>query len=244
VDLRFADIDALHRKVTGPYQANRVVAVLSKMLNLAVKWEWCGGNPCKSLERHHEEKRERYLTAEELDRLGKALAACPDQQGCDIIRLLLLTGARSGELRSMRWGDVDLTFGTWTKPASATKQNRLHRVPLGAAARELLERLRRGANNTQFVFSCPSNAAGYRAGVKYTWARLCKTANIENCRIHDLRHTYASVLVSSGHSLPIIGRLLGHTQAATTHRYSHLADDPLRSATEKAGTIITNGTRH
>ena len=139
------------------------------MINLAIKWEWRGDNACRGLERHHEEKRERYLSADELDRLGKALAECPDQQGADLIRLLLLTGARSGEARSMRWTDLDLVNGTWTKSAATTKQAKLHRIPLSAPARELLDRLRRSsAGNAVYVFSCPLNAAGYRAGVKYT----------------------------------------------------------------------------
>jgi integrase len=245
VEIGFTDVDALHRKITkdgAPYQANRTVALFSKMMNLAIRWGWRTDNPCKGIERNDENKRERYLTPDELDRLGKALAKCPDQQGANIIRLLLLTGSRSGEVRSMRWADLDLKGGIWTKPASSTKQRRLHRIPLSAPARDLLEQIRHGATgNAVFVFPSSTAATEHRAELKKAWKWLYKTAKLRNLRVHDLRHSYASILASSGHSLPIIGRLLGHTQPTTTSRYAHLLDDVLRTATEAAGVVISNG---
>lgn len=240
-EVTYADIDALHRKITkdgAPYQANRAVAVLSKMFSLATKWGWRTDNPAKGIERNDEHKRDRYLSADELKRLSEALTKCTDQQGANIIRLLLLTGARRGEVFRMRWADLDLEKGTWTKPAATTKTRRLHSVPLSAPARQLLAKLRHDADDdAEYLF--PSCAGGHRVDIKKTWYALCKVAKITGANVHDLRHTYASILASSGHSLPIIGRLLGHTQAATTDRYSHLADDPLRAATERAGAIVT-----
>jgi integrase len=245
VEVTFSDVDALHRKITKdgtPYQANRAAAVLSRMFNLAVKWQWCTANPVKGIERNQETKRERYLSAEELARLGTALAACQDQQGANIIRLLLLTGARRGEVRAMRWAHLDLETGTWTKPAATTKQAALHRVPLSAPARQLLAKLVRNAEDeAEFLF--PGRNGGHRLEIKKTWFALCKAARITGANVHDLRHTYASVLASSGHSLPIIGRLLGHTQSQTTQRYAHLQDDPLRAATERAGAIVMGKSR-
>ena len=126
-DVVFADVDALHRRVTkagGNYIANRVVAVLSKMFSLAVRWDMRADNPCKGIERNLEHYRRRYLSGEELVRLTTALAEHPDQQAANAIRLLLLTGARRGEVLSMRWADLDLTEGKWSKPASSTKQKR------------------------------------------------------------------------------------------------------------------------
>ena len=248
VELSFTDVDALHRKITkdgAPYQANRTVALLSKMMNLSIKWGWAANNPCRGIERNDEHRRERFLSPDELDRLGKALAKCPDQQGANIIRLLLLTGARSGEVRSMQWADLDLIAGIWTKPASTTKQRKLHRVPLSAPARDLLTQIRsEAAKDAVFVFLSSAASAEYRTELKKTWKWLCKTAKIRSLRIHDLRHSYASILASSGHSLPIIGRLLGHTQPTTTSRYAHLVDDVLKAATEAAGVVIKNGTVH
>jgi integrase len=239
IEVTFTDVDALHRKITKdgtPYQANRAVAVLSKMFNFAIRWGWRTDNPAKGIERNQETKRDRYLSAEELARLSDALAEHADQQGANMIRLLLLTGARSGEVRAMRWENLDLENGVWTKPGSTTKQAKLHRIPLSAPARQLLAEIRASVNDSDFVF--PGRSGEHRIEFRKTWRSLCKTARIKDARPHDLRHTYASVLASSGHSLPIIGRLLGHSQPATTARYSHLQDDPLRAATERAGSII------
>jgi integrase len=239
-EVTFADVDALHRKITragAPYQANRAVAVLSKMFALAIRLQMRADNPAKGIERNPEIKRHRYLSAEELVRLGTALAACPDQQGANIVRLLLLTGARSGEAKALRWGQLDLKIGTWTKPGATTKQKTLHRVPLSAPAWQLLVELEAGQGAAEFVF--PGRNGSPRVDIKKTWASLCTAARISGARIHDLRHTYASVLASSGHSLPIIGSLLGHTQPITTARYSHLQDDPLRQATDRAGAILS-----
>jgi integrase len=241
IEVTFADVDALHRKITkdgSPYQANRAVAVLSKMFNFAIRWGWRTDNPAKGIERNQETKRDRYLSTDELARLSDALAEYRDQQAANIIRLLLLTGARSGEVKAMHWEHLDLENGVWTKPGSTTKQATLHRVPLSAPARLLLADLRRDADDeAEFVF--PGRVGEHRMEFRKAWKHLCKTARIKGARPHDMRHTYASVLVSSGHSLEIIGRLLGHTQPATTARYSHLADDPLRAATERAGAIVS-----
>lgn len=238
-EVTFADIDGLHRKITkddAPYQANRCVAVLSKMFNLAIRWGWRTDNPAKGIERNQENKRERYLSTEELVRLSEALAKYPDQQGANIIRMLTLTGARSSEVKAMRWADIK--DGIWTKPGATTKQKTLHRVPLSAPAQQLLAKLQdEAAADAEFVF--PGPYGGHRIAIKHLWEQLRKAARIKDARIHDLRHTFASVLASSGHSLPIIGRLLGHTQAATTQRYSHLQDDPLKLATERAGAILS-----
>ena len=113
-DVSFSDIDGLHRKMTkrgSPYQANRAVAVLSKMFSLAEKWTSIpgGSNPARGVERNQETRRRRYLSAEEFARLTAALATYPDQRVADIVRLLLLTGARRGELQAIRWSDVDLS---------------------------------------------------------------------------------------------------------------------------------------
>jgi integrase len=150
----------------------------------------------------------------------------------------MLTGARRGEVLSAEWGHLDLEAAVWTKPSAHTKQKKEHRVPLSAPALQLLNELRAGAQ-TQFVF--PGRAGGHRAEIKMAWANICDVAGIRGARVHDLRHTYASVLASSGASLILIGALLGHTQPATTARYSHLLDDVLRRATETAGSIIEGG---
>jgi integrase len=118
-------------------------------------------------------------------------------------------------------------------------------VPLSAPARQLLDEMRQHKNSATFVvgfaseYVFPGRSGGHRKTVRKAWEELCKSAGITGARVHDLRHTYASWLPSGGSSLPIIGALLGHTQAQTTMRYSHLLDDPLRAATERVGNIIS-----
>jgi integrase len=238
-EVTFSDVDGLHRKITKrgrPYRADRVVALLSKMFNLAIRWGWRSDNPVKGIERNPEPRRERYLSGAELTALSKVLPAHPDQQAANIIRLLLLTGARRGEVLAAKWDQFDLENGVWTKPGATTKQKTLHRVPLSAPARQLLASLHDEASS-EFVF--PGRLGGHRVELKADWAEICKKAGIVNARMHDLRHTYASLLASAGLSLPVIGALLGHTQSQTTHRYSHLLDDPLREATERVGAAIS-----
>jgi integrase len=244
-DVAFADCNALHRKVTrdgGPYAANRCIAVLSKMFNLAIRWKLREDNPCKGIEHNTEYQRRRFLSSDELSRLVAALQDARDQQSANAIRLLLLTGARRNEVLSMRWSEVDLTAGTWSKPPSSTKQKEAHTVPLAAPARQLLSEIaeaqsgkRRGL--PEFVF--PGNGdRGHVVEIKRSWRTLCRNAGLENFRLHDLRHSFASQLASGGASLPLIGALLGHSQPSTTARYAHLFDDPRRAAVERVGAVI------
>lgn len=248
--IEYADIDRLHRKITkdrGPYGANRVVALMSKMLSLAIKWKIRGDNPAKGIERNQEERRYRYLAGDELRRLTEALAVHPNQIAASAVRMLLLTGARRGEVLSATWDQFDLDVGIWVKPSSHTKQKREHRVPLSAPARLLLIEMRDAAERrakekkrepSPYVF--PARVGdGPMVEIKTAWAALCKAAGIEGVRVHDLRHSYASMLASAGLSLPVIGALLGHTQPGTTARYAHLFDDPLRAAAERVGAIVT-----
>ena len=181
-----------------------------------------------------------------------ALAEHSNQQAADIIRLLLLTGARRAEVLNMEWAQLDLSpdGGTWTKPAAMTKQREMHHVPLNGPALRLLrtirseaeaQALRRGREVSRWVFSGKGGADQPVGDVKHSWAMLCRKAGITDLHLHDLRHSYATLLASYASSnLPIIGALLGHTQANTTQRYAHLLTDPLREATERVGALITS----
>jgi integrase len=240
----FHDITATGKRTT----ANRVMAVLSKMFSEAQKREWASHNPTKGVEKNDEVKRERFLDADELARLLDSLATLEDQQAANIFRLILLTGARKTEVLAATWSMFDLKDGTWTKPSHHTKQKKTHKVPLSAPARQLLSEIRDAASTSRSDYVFPARFAStkgstkepkpYRTNVKNQWAAVLEAAELEDLHIHDLRHSFASFLVSEGMSLPLIGRLLGHTQAATTFRYSHLALDPLRAATERVGNIV------
>jgi integrase len=247
-DVRFEDIDALHRKVTktgATYTANRCVAVVSKMFSLAVRWHMRETNPAKGIERNTEFTRRRYLSGDELGRLVAALNTHPDKQAANIIRILLLTGCRRGEAMSMRHADVDLRTGVWSKPPSSTKQKEHHQVPLSAPALQILsdiqaEQARKHRHGLPtYVFPGPGES-GHVVEIKRAWRNITKTAGITGLRVHDLRHSHASFLVSGGASLPLIGAMLGHSNPQTTARYSHLHQDPMRAAAERIGSIVEN----
>ena len=181
-DVVFADIDALHRKVTkvaGPYAANRVHAVLSIMFKLAVRWGMRDSSPTKGVERNDESARERYLSGDELARLLDVLAKHPEKQAADIVRMLLLTGARKGEVMAMRWDQLDLTAGIWTKPASATKQKKNHTSPLSAPARQLLAEIEQ---TSEWVFPSYGDS-GHVVGINKAWQAMLRKAAINNFRL-------------------------------------------------------------
>jgi integrase len=210
------------------------------MFALSVRWEMRDDNPASGVERNHESPRDRYLSGDEMGRLAAALAELRNQQAANAIRLLLLTGARRTEVLAATWDQFDLDTGVWVKPSSHTKQKKMHRVPLSAPARTLLADMKAVAGRSPYLFP-RRGGGGYLYSVQKSWTTACRAAGIADARLHDLRHSYASALASGGQSLPIIGALLGHTQAQTTQRYAHLLDDPLRAATEKAGAVITGG---
>lgn len=230
------EIQRLHNGLKAtPYQANRVLALVSKMFSLAVNWGWRADNPAKGIGKFHEEARHRWLSEAELTRLKQALDVHPNQTAANAIRLQLLTGARIGEVLTARWKDFDLLRGVWIKPSHHTKQKRTEHLPLSKAAVALLEAVKRGADEGHpFLF--PGRKPGEPIkDLKKFWVRTMSSAGLEDYRIHDNRHTHASQLVSSGLSLEIVGRLLGHTNTTTTQRYAHLADDPLRAAADVFG---------
>lgn len=236
-DVTTRDVEDLHHSMKAtPCEANRVIALVSTMFSMAVKWGWRTDNPCRGIEKFHEAKRERYLSPVEIARLVAALDDSPHKTAANVVRLLLLTGARRGEVLKATWDQFNLDTGVWIKPSAHTKTKKEHRVPLSPPAVELLARLHKGKQD-EFVFPGKKPGAPLTE-VKRPWADFCKAAELEDVHLHDLRHTYASMLVSSGLSLPIIGALLGHTQVQTTQRYAHLADDPLREATKRVGAIV------
>jgi len=221
-----------------PVRANRVGEVLRKMFSLSVMWKMRTDNPATSFRKRPETARERFLSFDEIQRLADALCADPDQRAAGIIRLCMLTGARCGEARTATFDQFNLDLAIWTKQAAYTKQRRVHRVPISHEAVALI-RLRRDAvpNGCPFLF--PGDVPGQPVvDLKRFWERMRVQADIPDVRIHDLRHTFASLLVSGGASLEMIGRLLGHTQIGTTQRYAHLIDSPLRAGVNAVGEML------
>jgi len=230
------------RKLQGhkptPVRANRVGEVLRKMFTLAVEWEWRADNPAQGFHRRIEQARERFLSPDELTRLAAVLDGAEDQRAADIIRMCMLTGARVGEVRQARFEQFNLDYAIWSKPASTTKQRKIHRVPISqdvvAIVRQRQLVVPRG---NPWVF--PGDAVGKPVReVRRFWVKVQREADLPDVRIHDLRHTFASLLVSGGASLEIIGRLLGHSQMQTTQRYAHLMESPLRAGVDSVAGIF------
>ena len=235
-EVRHQDIQSLHNALKQtPYQANRTLSLLSKLFELSIKWGYRTDNPARGVGKFHEEKRHRWLSDDELARLTAALAKHPNQKAANAIRLQLLTGARIGEVLHARWSDFDLERGVWIKPSHHTKQKRTEYLPLSGAAIALLAGLK-GPEPTKTDLVFPGRSADKpMVDLRWFWNTVLSSAEITDYRIHDNRHTHASHLVSSGMSLAVVGRLLGHTNPMTTQRYAHLADDPLREAADLFG---------
>jgi integrase len=229
------DINKLHTALRDtPTQANRVLALLSKMFSLSEKWGLRpdGTNPCRHVERYRETSRERFLSGEELARLGETLARV-ERERTELesvptaVRLLIFTGARLGEILTLKWEHVDTENGLLRLPDSKTGKKLIH---LGGPALEVLANASRKEGNP---FVCAGIRPGaHLIGIPKAWARILKQADLQGVRLHDLRHSFASVAAGENLGLPIIGHLLGHTQPQTTARYAHLSTDPLRAAAD------------
>lgn len=236
-----ADISKLHHAMRStPGAANRTLALLSKMMNLAEKWgvRPDGTNPCRHVERNPERKMERFLSADELNRLGAELAEAEHTRTelpnvIAAIRLLIFTGMRLNEVLTLRWEHVDLERSCLHLPDSKTGAKAIY---LSAPALEVLTRIDRQEGSPWVIAGARSGA--HLVNLRKPWHRIRQRASLDDVRLHDLRHSFASIAAGLGEGLPMIGRLLGHTQAATTYRYAHLAADPVRMANERIGATI------
>jgi integrase len=236
-----ADIAQLHHSMRkSPIAANRVIALLSKMFNLAEKWDLRedGTNPCRHIEKFKENKRERFLSEAELARLAEVLEdaerTCTEMPSViAAIRLLLFTGARLSEILTLRWDQVDMEGSCLRLPESKTGAKTIYLSP---PAREVLANLEQHDDNPYVIAGVKPGA--HLVNLQKPWGRIRNRAGLDNVRIHDLRHSFASMAVAGGLSLPVIGALLGHTQPATTARYAHLAADPLKQAANLTGSRI------
>lgn len=236
------DLSKLHYSMRDtPYQANRVLAVLSKFFN------WCEKNgfrkdhtnPALHVDRFKEEKRKRYLSEAELARLGEVLAEEERREGVNpfviaAIRLLSLTGARLNEILTLRWEHVDTENHILRLPDSKTGAKTIY---LNPPALQVLDSIPRIDGNPYVI--CGGREGAYLVNLQKPWSRIRSVAGLDDVRIHDLRHSFASIAVASGMSLPLIGALLGHSQPQTTARYAHLADNPLKAAAAAIGERIS-----
>ena len=230
------------RKLQGPkptpIRANRVGEVLRKMFTLAVSWGWRTDNPASGFKKRIENERERFLSQEEIGRLAEVLDAAADQRAAGIIRLCMLTGSRVGEVRQARFEQFNLELGSWSKPAATTKQRKIHRIPISAEVAAIVrQRQLLVPKGNPWLF--PGDVPGQPVKeIRRFWINIQKQAKLPDVRIHDLRHTFASLLISGGASLEMIGKLLGHSQMQTTQRYAHLMDSPLRAGVDAVASMF------
>lgn len=231
-----ADVAELHGSLSHiPYQANRTLGVLSKMMNLTETWGLRDKrtNPCEDIERYPEHKRERFLSASELQRLGFVLSKAETDESesryaVAAFRLLLLTGCRLSEIQTSKWAYVDLDTKELRLPDSKTGAKTIH---LGEAAIAVLKALPRVAENPYVIVG--KKTKQHLTDLQLPRRRIRRDAKLDEVRIHDLRHTFASGGLQVGEGLSMIGKLLGHTQVQTTARYAHLASDPVKQAADK-----------
>lgn len=243
-----------------PAAANRVLAVLSSMFGFAARRKLVkdGFNPARGIEKYPEASRERFLSVDELERLGAALRLAETEgvpweidetnpnskhapkgdrriivgaHAAGAIRLLLFTGCRLREILGLEWENVDFERGMLFLPTSKTGKRS---IVLNAPALAILAELPRVGD-----FVIAGNATDKpRSDLKRPWAVVTRQAGLAGLRIHDLRHNFASFGAGGGMGLPIVGRLLGHTTPATTARYAHLDNDPLRRASDAIGATL------
>lgn len=242
-ELSRSEVTRMHQAIgaKAPGAANRVLALVSKMMNLAEKWglRESGSNPCRHVTKFKEKNIERYVTPTEYTRLAQVFTESEASGklptvGAVAFRLLMMTGCRLGEVLGLQWRDVDLERGELILRDSKTGGRR---VPLGKEAVDLLRPSPAQSKTNAplaWVFPWPNRPADHLSSswmwTRWTWIR--KAADVPDLRIHDLRHGFASVGAEQGLSLLQIGALLGHKTPATTARYAHLLNDPLRRAAQ------------
>ena len=218
---------------------NRVLVLLRYIFNLARKWNvpGIGANPTGGISMAPEVHRQRFLTAEETRRLIAAIDEEQNQVAAQAIKLLLLTGGRRSEITQAKWEHVDWQRRTLLVPVS--KSGKPRTIALNGAAIELLQSVPR-LQGSEYIFPSPYSGHPF-ASLFYPWDRIRRRAGLDDVRLHDLRHSFASFLVNQGVSLYVVQGLLGHTQVRMTQRYAHLAPQTLLDAAEVVATVIRNG---
>ena len=235
-EISHADAVRWHAQLTrsaGPGAANRGMEILRAMFGKAEAWGYLHehSNPFRGIKRNKGRKIERFLSEDEMARLGKTLADARDEKPLEVavISLLALTGCRRGEILNLTWGEVQ---GRKLKLTDSKTGPRI--VWLGQEARAILDALPRGKGN-QHVFRFEADPV---SAIDNFWRRVRQTARLEDVRLHDLRHSYASLAARSSETLTMVGKLLGHSSIGSTHRYAHLADRTLLEAAEFIGNRI------
>jgi hypothetical protein len=266
IDINRAVISRLHGSIskTAPISANRSIALVSSIWSWAARRDIVvlSENPARGIEKNREQAKDRYLKSAEFARLGDALRIAEteglpwdvneqhpnakhhakphnrktksDPYAVAAIRLLILTGARLSEILNLKWTEIDFERGIAFLSESKTGRKPIY---LSAAALAVLASIPRVEGNTYIIVG--SKEGQPRIDLKKPWAAVRKAADLDDLRLHDLRHSFASIGAGASLGLPIVGKLLGHSQPQTTTRYAHLDADPLRRAANLIGSDIS-----
>lgn len=231
------DMFTRHQIDHKPGSTNRVIVLVRHMFNTAMKWEVPGitKNPSKDIPKiANEGQRQRFLSVEEAQRLIRAVESSQSKMLKYVVVMLLLTGARRNEVLNAQWQDFDLSARQWALPKNKSARPRY--IPLSDASIRLLETVPK-IEDCPYAFPNPNTGKPYTQ-IYYAWDTARKKAGLDDLRIHDLRHSFASFLVNSGRSLYEVQHLLGHARPVTTQRYAHLSQETLHEATGSVGASL------
>lgn len=239
--------NGLLKEGLSPASADHHVKLMRRVLNLAVQWEYLEKNPLKAIELYMVDNQvENYLDEEQLARLVDVLQTDENRNVCMIIMFLISTGARLNEALTATWKNINIEGGVWKVDASLSKSKKSRSIPLNDSALWVLEQLE-SKERSQYLFPSPAKAAEKKdepyTTITRAWYRLRKVAKIPNVRLHDLRHSFASLLVSGGRSLYEVQQILGHSDPKVTMRYAHLSAKALQEAANAASVIVRKAVR-
>ncbi|RZP03572.1 MAG: site-specific integrase [Flavobacteriales bacterium] len=236
IDITKNQIQSFHLLfVEKKHTGNRCLGILSSFFNWCIDKDLLNINFAKGIKKYKENFRDKMLNEIEVKSILNHLKQC-NSINSYAIYLLLLTGARKGELLQAKWSEFDLEKGYWNKPATNTKQKKVHYIPLNSSALEVLNRLKE-ISNSIYLFYNPSTKTHIK-DIKRYWNNLLKETDLQDIRIHDLRHYFASMLINSGEDLYTVGKLIGHSNIQTTTRYAHLQNHRLERASEKVSNYL------
>ncbi|MDR0692996.1 MAG: tyrosine-type recombinase/integrase [Puniceicoccales bacterium] len=237
------DAQEMHDRIgreNGKYEANRALAYIRAIYNKMINWGLTEKNPAAGIQKFKEQKRDRFILHDELPKFMEALEMEPNRDMRDFFLICLYTGARCGNVMSMRWEDIDFSIKEWRIPD--TKSGEPVRIPLIGKALDILNNRLCLKESMPWVFPSrerKKSKSGHLEEPKAAWNRILERAGLKNLRIHDLRRTNGSYQAIAGASLTIIGKSLGHKSPQSTAIYARLSNDPVRTSVEEAFDFTT-----
>lgn len=230
-----------HANITGKYAANTFLAKIRAIFNRAIEWELLAKNPTKGITGYKKHDRKRYITPQEVPQFLQALADEQNREIRDIILLYLFTGVRKNCLLSACWDEINLNEGTWSIPATKSKNSEPQLIYLAKYALRILRNRKEIASDGSWVFPSSRSSSGHRVEIKEAWSAILKRANLQDIRIHDLRRTFASWLSQDGTCINKIGQALNHDSLESTRKYSWLSTVNIKHQVDRMLEVFVGG---